>query len=113
MPRPKSEDPRTDHHFRANREEIRALDTLATRLGVCRSAAIRWAVANAVPPGNGEERSCFTCGWADYKVCRHPASDIDGDIDQYALNAGCAKNNGGMPTDRTIQCPGWKAKENV
>ena len=114
MPRPKSEDPRTDHHFRANREEIRALDALATRLGVCRSAAIRWAVMNAVLPGDGEERSCFTCGWDRDSECTAPPDDgLLWDREDYAIKSGASRAKDYMPTDRTVKCLGWKTKENA
>jgi hypothetical protein len=56
------------------------------------------------------ERSCFTCRHNENEVCHHPADEMEMAIDQYGLDAGCAKNNGGMPLDRSIPCPGWSAK---
>jgi len=54
------------------------------------------------------ERSCFTCRWADKDVCDRPhtSEEMDADIDAYAVASGCHYNNGGMPTDRTVVCPG-------
>jgi hypothetical protein len=56
------------------------------------------------------ERSCFTCRHNESGVCCHPPDELEMAIDQYAIDSGCAKNNGGMPLDRSIPCPGWSAK---
>ena len=119
MPRKKTiTDLRTDHHFRANAAEVRDLDALAARLGVGRSAAIRWAVKNAVLPGDaGEERSCFTCAYASGPACLNPEASVDDGsymfnaISDYANESGAAVAINCMPINRTIRCPGWKAKE--
>lgn len=57
-----------------------------------------------------EERSCFTCGHDKRGVCYNPDTNLELAIDEYAIAAGCAANDGGMPTDRTVKCPGWRGK---
>lgn len=60
--------------------------------------------ADAVEPM--VERSCYTCAYNKNAVCYHPPDELEMAIDQYAVDAGCATNDGGLPTDRSIPCPG-------
>ena len=58
------------------------------------------------------ERSCYTCRWADRDVCDRPhlSEEMDAAIDDYAVASGCHYNNGGMPADRSVVCPGHEPK---
>lgn len=66
----------------------------------------------------GAERSCFTCHYngAD-NACGQPdyvRGDTRGlglDVANYGDESGAADAIDLMPTDRTIRCPGWAAKE--
>lgn len=59
------------------------------------------------------ERSCFTC-----KFCpAHPSDDIcepdrndSPEIGRYLSESGCYDAPDGMPTNRSLSCPGWAAK---
>lgn len=63
----------------------------------------------------GEERSCFTCrhdwtaGTPAFHYCKH--GDIDF-VDDYTRDSGAHAAPDGMPTNRTLACPGWAPKEN-
>lgn len=71
-------------------------------------AAALIRAADAVEPM--VERSCYTCAYNKNAVCYHPPDELEMAIDQYAIDAGCAKNNGGLPLDRSIPCPGHAPK---
>lgn len=60
------------------------------------------------------ERSCWTCVYdhQDFTEsmhgCTHPA---DKNVMRYIYTCGAFCSVDGMPTDRTIKCPGWKQKD--
>ena len=58
------------------------------------------------------ERSCFTCRHDvqhsdGFHRCNHAAS---ASVSAYWHESGCRTSRDGMPTDRSIPCPGWSAK---
>lgn len=58
------------------------------------------------------ERSCFTCRHDvqhsdGFHRCNHAAS---ASVPAYWHESGCRTSRDGMPTDRSIPCPGWSAK---
>lgn len=94
--------------------DVETIDRAAKSDGRSRSSYIARAAllaATKQAPTPKVERSCFTCHHNRNAVCYRPVDDLDMAIDQYGLDAGCAANNGGMPTNRTIDCPGWAARE--
>ena len=69
-------------------------------------------------PAEPVERSCFTC-MHDYTSgsglhrCRAPgATDLARGraVYDYCVASGAGTSPDGMPTDRSIPCPGWSAK---
>lgn len=61
-----------------------------------------------------EERSCFTCAHDRvHHVGIHAccAMGTARGIYAYTVESGCHSTPDGMPTDRTLKCPGWAAKE--
>ena len=81
-------------------------DTLAAQL-VKAAAEVRGAKA-----AEGE-RSCFTCAWSrrDARVCCKPGDPLVDGVAQYLKESGALRTPAGQPQDRTIPCPGHKAKE--
>lgn len=71
-------------------------------------AFVAWREAGMV---DAEERSCLTCAHGSPTNC----PDFMGETYEYdpatayVIESG-ANENGGVPTDRTIKCPVWKAK---
>lgn len=70
------------------------------------------------PTGDGEllgERSCFTCEHAHHDICMllatKPAGTPLGAIYAYCAASGVDDADDNMPTNRSIRCPGWAAKE--
>lgn len=63
--------------------------------------------------GSVMEHSCFTCkhnydgGYGKYK-CRN-ANVVR--RSHYWFDSGCTDSPDGMPTDRTIDCPGWEKRK--
>lgn len=60
------------------------------------------------------EQSCWTCGY-DYQrttdsthSCAHPH---DEGVNRYVYSCCALYSVDGMPTDRTLKCPGWKPKD--
>lgn len=61
-----------------------------------------------------EERSCFTCRHdrvhhVGIHACR--AMGTARGIYAYTVESGCHGTPDGMPTNRTLKCPGWAPKE--
>lgn len=75
-------------------------------------AASLIAAADAVEPS--AERSCFTCRFCPSDpggdICEPHRADVEG-VDPYVTRSGCSTSPDGMPTNRTLACPGWAAKE--
>jgi hypothetical protein len=63
-----------------------------------------------------EERSCFTCandwsaGRPPFHYCRYDPVE---DALDYMAESGAETSPDGLPTDRTVRCPGWAAKETM
>ena len=99
-------------HLRADVTRERAASVAWLRANTCGCYDFASAIERGEHRDRAPERSCFTCRWADRDVCDRPhtSEEMDADIDAYAVAAGCHYNNGGMPTDRTVACPGHERR---
>lgn len=59
------------------------------------------------------ERSCFTCAHrnnAVYSCAPFLTERPRGPVTTYVVESGAIDAPGGMPTNRSLSCPGWAAK---
>lgn len=66
-------------------------------------------MAEAVEP---TEAPCRTCRYATTRAGRHTCRMVfDRGVWHYLVYSGALTSTDGLPTNRTMRCPGWAAKE--
>lgn len=100
------------------RADVEVIDKAAKSDGRSRSSFIARAAllaATKQAPSPKVERSCFTCRFCPERpfstVCEPHKRGQDGVSNYVDKDSGIAWGDDGMPTNRTIDCPGWAAKE--
>lgn len=96
------------------RADVETIDKAAKSDGRSRSSYIARAAVLAATkqaPTPKVERSCFTCGHENPVSLCKPYYDRRPGLYDYIAVSGAAGAGDNMPTNRTIDCPGWAAKE--
>lgn len=66
-------------------------------------------MAGAVEP---PAAPCLTCRYVTTRAGRHACRMVfDSGVWHYRVYSGALVSDDGLPTDRTMRCPGWAAKE--
>lgn len=110
-------------HVRLSAEEYARLKATADGYGMTVPAYVRDMVLGGrerddVPAGvvevvEGPAPPCLTCWHATTRGGRNDCRrrGYDADAWRYLCHSGALVSDDGLPTDRTLTCPGWAAKE--
>lgn len=108
-------------HVRVEAADLAIIDRARgrrTRSEYVGSAAVDRATRDIINapsmPTPKVERSCFTCRFCPknpFSSTCDPHKCGDDDVDRYIDASGVGDSDDGMPTNRTVDCPGWAAKE--
>jgi hypothetical protein len=108
---------------RVSAEEYRQVQAAAEAEGVTVPAYVRavvlgWRERDYVPAVmveavEGPAPPCLTCWHATTRGLRHDCrrGRYDADVWRYLCHSGALVSDDGLPTDRTLKCPGWLPRE--